>query len=415
MIVSPFSILFRGVLAVAVLGSGVYALSRWHDALPTERVVVDPRSPDGPGERQVLTGFAERVAAWRPGFDRPTALLAGGLGALLWGVGGRLVTPRIWLRSGDDEPRSERPGQSQQIRRPDGTVLHVEVCGPADGPPVVLTHGWGADATAWYYLRKELAVRHRVIAWDLAGLGLSTPPDDCDFSLDKMAGDLGAVLELAGGRPAVLVGHSIGGMATLTFARRHPEALGPRVAGLVLVHTTYTNPLYTKVPTWLLPALQKPLLEPLCWVVVALAPLVRLSAWLGYVNGSTHWSMHRKMFAGTETRGQLDFVARYSVKASPAVIARGTLGMFRYDATAVLPALRVPVLVVAADGDTTTVPEASQRIAAAVPGAELVTLAPARHMGLIERHAEFSAAVVRFCARVTTGSAEVPSAAPSAR
>ena len=236
--------------------------------------------------------------------------------------------------------------------------------------------------------------------WDLPGLGLSTRPDDRDFSLEKMARDLGAVLDLAGGRPAVLVGHSIGGMTMLTFARLFPESLGPRVAGMVLVHTTYTNPVHTKVPTWLLPAIQKPVLEPLCWLTVALSPVARVMAWLGYLNGSAHWSNHTSLFAGTETRGQLDFVTRYALKASPAVVARGTLGMFRYDATDVLPAIPVPVLVVAADRDRTTIPEASERIAGGVPGADLATLAPARHMGLIERHAEFSDLVARFCAGV---------------
>ena len=398
MIVSPFALWFRGLMALTILGAGVYFLARWRDELPTEVFVQNPQSPDGPAERRPLTGFAERVTVWRPDWDGPTAFLAGGLGAVVLSLGGRLVSPRLWLRRGGDDPRAEREGQAHQLRRPDGTVLHVEVSGPADGPPVVLTHGWGADATAWYYLRRDLATRHRVIAWDLPGLGLSTQPDSRDFSLDKMARDLEAVLGLAGGRPAVLVGHSIGGMATLTLARLFPEALGTRVAGLVLVHTTYTNPLHTKVPTWLLPTIQKPILEPLCWLTVALAPLVRLMAWLGYLNGSAHWSVHRKLFAGTETRGQLDFVARYTVKASPAVVARGTLAMFSYDATAVLPAVPIPVLVVAAAGDETTIPEASRRIADAVPGAELVTLTPAKHMGLVERHAEFSELVGRFCA-----------------
>lgn len=105
-----------------------------------------------------------------------------------------------------------------------------------------------------------------------------------------------------------MVGHSIGGIIAMTFANLFSEALDSRVAGLVLVHTTHA-----KVPTWLLPTIQKPVLEPLCRLTVALASLVRLMAWLGYVNGSAH----RKLFAGAETRGQLDFVARYSVTASP--------------------------------------------------------------------------------------------------
>jgi len=314
----------------------------------------------------------------------------------LWSGLGRFVTPKLWLRRGEDEPKQERSGEQRQIRRPDGTVLHVELYGNVDAPPVVFTHGWGGYATEWYYVKKDLARRFRLILWDLPGLGRSTGPNNRDFTVDKMARDLDAVLDLAGGRPAVLVGHSIGGMISLTHCKLFPEAMGTRVAGLVLAHTTYTNPLYTKVPTWLLPAIQKPALEPLCWLTVALSPVAWVMTLLSYLNGSAHWSNHASMFAGTETRGQLEFVTRYMLKQSPAALARGTLGMFRYDATEVLPGVTVPVLVVAADRDRTTVPEASRRIAEGVPGAELVTLAPARHMGLLEHHPEFSRMVAGF-------------------
>jgi len=92
-------------------------------------------------------------------------------------------------------------------------------------------------------------------------------------------------------------------------------------------------------------------------------------AWLIYLTSSAHWPVHRKMFAGTETRGQLDFVSRDTVEPSPAVAARGTLATFAYDATATLPAIPAPADVVAADGDRTTIPEAS-------------------HIELVGRHAE---------------------------
>jgi pimeloyl-ACP methyl ester carboxylesterase len=398
MVFSPLGTWLRGLIALAAIGSAAYLFARWADRLPRDAVV---EARPGEPERRPLTGFGERLSAWRPAGDAATAALAGALALSLWSVGGWLVTPKLWLRRGADEPKHERGGERAEVRRPDGTVLHVEFYGPPDAPPVVLTHGWGGDATEWYYLKKDLADKFRLIAWDLPGLGLSTQPDDRDFSLDKMARDLEAVLRLAGGRPAVLLGHSIGGMTTLMFCKLFPEALGTRVAGLVLVHTTPTNPVYTKRPTSVLPALQKPVLEPLCRLTIALSPLVRVMHWLSYLNGSAHWSNHRQLFRGTETRGELEFVTRYMLKANPAVVARGTLGMFGYDATGVLPAVTVPTLVVAADGDTTTVPAASERIARGIPGAELVTLSPARHMGLVERRAEFAAAVERFCGAVT--------------
>ena len=400
MVFSPLGTWLRGLLALAAIGSAVYLLTRWADRLPREQPVEVRRGEGTEVESRPLPGFGERVGAWRPGWDAATAALAGSLALALWSAGGSLVTPKLWLRRGADEPRQERGAERAEVRRPDGTALHVEFYGPPDAPPVVLTHGWGADGTEWHHLRKALAGKYRLIVWDLPGLGLSTPPGTHDFSLEKLARDLEAVLGLAGERPAVLVGHSIGGMTMLTFCRLFPEALGTRVAGLVLTHTTYTNPARTMKPTWLMPVLQKPLLEPLCHLTVALAPLVRVMNVLSYLNGSAHWSTHRSSFAGTETRGELEMVTRYAVKASPAVIARGTLGMFGYDATGVLAGVTVPTLVVVADRDTTTVPQAGVRIARGIPGARLVTLAPARHMGLLERHDEFAGVVGEFCDRV---------------
>lgn len=67
-------------------------------------------------------------------------------------------------------------------------------------------------------------------------------PEDRDYRLETFAAHLDAVLDLAGGKPAILKGHSIGGMTTLTYCKQYPRNLGTKVAGLVLVHTTYTNP-----------------------------------------------------------------------------------------------------------------------------------------------------------------------------
>ena len=133
-------------------------------------------------------------------------------------------------------PQNGRPpGRGARLRpartRAGGAELHVETSGPADGPPVVLTHGWGLDAGEWCYAREQLARDHRVIAWDLPGLGQSGRPLADDWSLEKLAGDLDAVLALAGDRPAVLAGHSIGGMIVLTHCKLFPASAGRRVAG----------------------------------------------------------------------------------------------------------------------------------------------------------------------------------------
>jgi hypothetical protein len=103
-----------------------------------------------------------RPVPWQFGLNRETAFLLGGLALSLRSLGGRSVR-RLLLRPGADVPKSLPADEVQRLRRLDGTELHVEMYGPADGPPIVLTHGWGLDGDEWYYARKELAQRYRLI------------------------------------------------------------------------------------------------------------------------------------------------------------------------------------------------------------------------------------------------------------
>jgi pimeloyl-ACP methyl ester carboxylesterase len=412
----PFQILtvwVRGLLSIVLLALGPYLLYRWYERAHVERVqagevrAAPGTRPSIPSTESAATGTRggegagtppSRVRTFAPdwGFNGQTALFACGLAAALWAVPkGPLIPRRLLRRPGPDEPRSRRTGEARTLARPDGSTLRVELYGPPDGPPVVLTHGWGLDADQWYYAKKEFA-GCRLIVWDLPGLGRSTEPANRDYSLANLARGLDAVIGEAGGRPAVLVGHSIGGMIMLTHAKLFPEAQGTRVCGMVLANTTYTNPVRTTRMAALKSALQKSLIEPLLHLTIWLSPLVRVMNWLSFWNGSAHRSAERSGFSGRETRGQLDFVARYTPRTSPAVLARGMLGMLRYDATDALRTIRVPTLVVAGDRDPVCKPDASARMRADIPEASLLALAPAKHQAPIEHHARFGEAVATF-------------------
>ncbi len=431
MLFMPFNILgiwFRGLLAIAILGGGIYFLQRWYDDSHVLVPVSRPVAVDSPHDERKIEIIPERrVFRFDPGWNKPTGALAAAIALLAWATVGRLIGNGMWmlrLRQGepavnlqpvereskkqkariekttilaeaDEDPESNRTGEVHTIRRPDGSELRVECYGPVDAPPIIWTHGWGANSTEWFYQKRYLTDRFRLIVWDEPGLGLSKKPDNNDYRLEKLAADLEAVLAFCG-RPAILVGHSIGGMITLTFCKIYPEALGKRVMGLVLVHTTYTNPVRTTSMSGLYTALEKPVVIPLLYLTIALWPLVWLMNWMSYFNGSAHRSTHKSSFSGNETRGQLNFVSRFMPLGRPDVLARGMLGMIAYDATAVLSTIPVSTLVVVGDQDTTTLPEAGEFIAKNVPKAELVTLSPAKHMGLLEHHDRFDRLVSQF-------------------
>jgi pimeloyl-ACP methyl ester carboxylesterase len=362
----------------------------------------------------LLGGAGYLLWAWYVGAVVGTGYLAASLAMILWTFLGRWVVLSLLRGPGPDEPGALPSDSVVRLPRPDGTELHVEIYGPPDAPPIVLTHGAGANSTSWYYAKRHLADRFRLIVWDFPGVGRSRGPESGDYSLEKHARDLEAVLSVAGDRPAVLVGHSMGGMTVLTFCRLFPEALRARVAGLVLVDTSDTNPVRTTTLAGLLGALQKPLLEPLLHLVVWLSPLVRLMQWLGYVNGSSHLTATLTGFAGSETRGQLDLATRYTALTPPAVVARQNLAMFRYDATEILGSLPVPVLLITGHLDRMIVPETSRRMGRAIPGARLETLEPAGHMAIFERHERFVAALGAFGARCTRPDPEAAPLHPTA-
>ena len=409
----PFSILgiwMRGLLSLAILAGGLYLLSRWYQ---TSHVVerIPPVAAGADADRDGRPEAAapgRRVFRFSPGANEQTAYLAAGIALLAWASVGTLIgrLPSLLKGGGrrpiEDDPKPDRTGERQEIARPDGSILRVECYGPADAPPIVFTHGWGANSTEWYYAKKYLAGKFRLIVWDEPGLGLSKKPDNNDYRLEKMAADLDAVLSLAGGRPAVLVGHSIGGMIILTLCKAFPARLTGRVAGLVLAHTTYKNPVRTTHMAALYTALERPLIIPMLHLTIALWPLVWLMNWMSYLNGSAHRSTHKGSFGGTETLGQLDFCTRFMAHARPDILARGMFGMLAYDATDALAAITLPTLVVTGDQDTTTPPEAGRFIATHIPGATEETLAPAKHMGLIEHHERFTGALERFAASCQT-------------
>ena len=115
-----------------------------------------------------------------------------------------------------------------------GTALASETRGP-DGPtghPVVATTGWANDRHVWSSMVDDLAANHAVTTWDLRGHGDSETPAPGEYTRAHALGDLTAVLDHAG-RPAVLMGHSLGGYLSLAHAVNHPD----EVAGLVLVAT----------------------------------------------------------------------------------------------------------------------------------------------------------------------------------
>jgi sigma-B regulation protein RsbQ len=102
----------------------------------------------------------------------------------------------------------------------------VRLLGRADGPVVLLVHGFGTDQRSWDGLIPALSPGYRVVVLDQAGAGGFDPAayDRSRYSdLDGFAGDLVEVCEELDLRDVVVVGHSVSSMIAARAALAAPQ------------------------------------------------------------------------------------------------------------------------------------------------------------------------------------------------
>ena len=359
-----FAVLQRlfALASVALFGLAVWLAWAWYEA---------ERQAEGLG----LADPSEARLWW-----------AGGL--LVFGLFGRLPI-LLLLGAGGEAAEPRRSARELTVDGADGARLHVEHEGAADGPILVFTHGWGLSSRIWAEARRDLRERYGLVFWDLPGSGRSGRPP-AGYSIESFAEDLHAVVDsLPRHRPVVLVGHSIGGMTVQTFCARHPELLNRRVAGIVLMNTTHTNPLRTMLLARLFTALQ-PVVEAACKLETVISPLTWAMNWQAWLSGATHLAARLAGFGTRPTREQLDRTALLPTKTSPAVQARGNLAMLRWSVTDRLGRIDVPALVFAGGRDLITKDHAGETIAETLPQGRLVRVGDAGHMGPVERAAFYN-------------------------
>jgi pimeloyl-ACP methyl ester carboxylesterase len=122
----------------------------------------------------------------------------------------------------------------------EGVQLVADVRGAADAWPVLFMHGGGQTRHAWGSTAERVAADGwRTVALDLRGHGDSQWAPNGDYSFTAFCADCIAVVD-ALGRPPVLVGASLGGMAAMLAEGTSDRTVS---SGLVLVDITpKTNP-----------------------------------------------------------------------------------------------------------------------------------------------------------------------------
>ncbi len=108
----------------------------------------------------------------------------------------------------------------------------------------VLLHGLASNARFWELVAPRLAAAgHPVLAPDLRGHGLSDKPAD-GYDFPGLAEDVRRLVQGLAGAPALVAGHSWGGMVALEYAARHSPA------GVALVDGGFTQASDFPEATW---------------------------------------------------------------------------------------------------------------------------------------------------------------------
>ncbi len=190
---------------------------------------------------------------------RSLAYAAGGLGAaaLAAVATGVVVERRVVQARKAGAAQADRLGtlhsEPIEVTCDDGVVLHAEVDEvvpyadsrtarrrrPQDDVTLVFVHGYALNLDCWHFQREAFRGKHRMAFFDQRSHGRSQRSDREHANIDQLGDDLARVLEtVAPQGKVVLVGHSMGGMAVIAFADRHPELFAERVAGVALIATT---------------------------------------------------------------------------------------------------------------------------------------------------------------------------------
>jgi pimeloyl-ACP methyl ester carboxylesterase len=308
-----------------------------------------------------------------------------GLGAGAW-TAQRLAAERI-RRADDADARRTLETPLYVDHRLDshdrGSIYVVEA---GEGPPVVLSHGVTLSVRTWFHQLELLPKAGlRAIAFDHRGHGESALGES-GHSLDNLAEDVRSVLLGLDLHDAILVGHSLGGVAVQMFAIRYPDLARERLRGLVLLSTLAKTPfgsrstqtkarierVFNRVPD-----------SSILWGRKNLGFLAARVGFGGHPHPSHVELVRRMMLACThETR-----------RDAPRVL----VGL---DLSADLPLVDLPTLVIGGTADLLTPPAYAEQIARLMPRARLELLDGGGHMLMLERIDAFNQLIADFAREV---------------
>jgi len=339
---------------------------------------------------------------------RRTALVSAGIAAGLAAgvVGSALIRRRP---RGDVEPIGALPPEDLgMVESFDGTRIAVRAAGDPAAPVVVLAHGFSLDMSVWCDVWPELAETNRVVALDLRSHGASERAALGDLSLRAMGRDIAAVLEaVSPDRPVVVVGHSMGAIATLALAEQRPELFGPQISGVALIGAGSSD--LMKGAMGSVTELLRPRLGSLQTAARRVDGLRR--AVLASPLGVSGVVARVTQFGPNAPKRVVDHVVALAQRTASEVWTDALPELMEMDLRHAVPRVRVPALVLVGELDRVTPPAGAVALAGALPDGRFVVIPAAGHIPMLET----PGAVGRELARFARELAPAPHRRPSPR
>ncbi len=255
----------------------------------------------------------------------------------------------------------------------DGAHLATWSHGASGTPAVILIHGFSLDHTTWDPVATVLTESGcQVITTDLRGHGQSTLGSDPP-TLGRLVLDLKETMSALDVEEAHMVGHSLGAVIVLA-ARADGRLQGSikTVTSLAGTERSVQNPVMKLGARLFSSSLGIALLQR------RRPGRIMISTWFGKKPG----------------KEQLDSIRLLSASCPPATRSAVAESMDDVDLRSTFSLSDPPVLVVCGEHDQATPLKVSKRIAAAIPGAELIVMERVGHMAMIEDSPTLSAALV---------------------
>jgi pimeloyl-ACP methyl ester carboxylesterase len=254
----------------------------------------------------------------------------------------------------------------------EGYRIHYYALGPEDGEPVVLVHGLGGRSEDWEKLAPYLVrAGYRVYLPDLPGFGHSERPADFSYSVTDQSKIVVGFFDAVGLKQADLGGWSMGGWVVQLTAVRSPE----RVRKLMLFDSAG---LYMK-PEWdtrLFTPISPAEIEKLDALLMPNPP--RLPDFIARdilrVSGEHAWVMRRAIDTMLQGRETTD---------------------------ALLPRLKMPVLILWGKVDLITPLSEGEKMHRLIPQSELSVVQGCGHLAPNECASQMGPVVVDFLKKAT--------------